>query len=717
MSGDHFARALVGRVASFMAGALALVAVSNLGACHTPREGTDKPSEGTAGPNDGQGPASGVPYSRPGVAHTSNIDMVAISSDGAAALSRDQIGGTRLWPALDGSREPLPIPVQGPQQFSVQPRGDGFTVAVVDSAGGAKIFDVDEQGEVAELGALAPFQPLFGIYVLPGGERALALFRDHSIRLVDRTAQELFRFEESRFRPTSLRLGADGKRFVALTRGNGNEFEVQSMRVVEDDGGEGPRLRLHGAARPATPSQVATETTAVLSPDATRFVVVDRPTNNEWELAVIDLAEKVEAKKVTVRVPAHVVPNLGFVSNDHLLVSTAEGSLSWLVDLDDGSNHPRASAPQDFVTQGRAQAVGAGIQAAAHGSWLYVHDVDDRSHRYLGYRDFQTQSVGISPKGQWVAWAYMSGPIFVEGLGDNEGERFEINSEPGVGTLKVRFLDEEHLVSISNMGGILLHRWRDGTHVDAAGIQGGIRALHFEPSLGVMLIERHNNDARLFEVSTEGFAGPYIVADQAFRSGLLAEGTKRHPEAIMWTLDSANKLRHYGLEELRGDPSQTDVMAKGDAILPGKVAPLAIDRDGRHYGVRWNGSTMELFVDADGEVKTKVAASGDISGIVPSPSGKAFLAIHQRGQSTSLSAHDSTSLEERWSFSTGVFHNELVWSPDDRFVAVAASTGAVVLDAETGKPVHRRCGIEFVALGAAPATAFNGLNLKSMCEQ
>src|SRR5690606_34897239 len=129
------------------------------------------------------------PWRRPGAGHTSNIDLVVISSDGKAVVTRDQIGGTRLWPALDGSVEPLVIPVQGPQQLSVETRPEGgFTVAVVDAAGGAKIFGVEPDGTVAELGSLAPFQPLFGIYVLPGGERLLALFRDHGIRLVDRAA-------------------------------------------------------------------------------------------------------------------------------------------------------------------------------------------------------------------------------------------------------------------------------------------------------------------------------------------------------------------------------------------------------------------------------------------------------------------------------------------------------------------------------------------------
>jgi WD40 repeat protein len=336
---------------------------------------------------------------------------------------------------------------------------------------------------------------------------------------------------------------------------------------------------------------------------------------------------------------------------------------------------------------------------------------------YLGYRSFQTQSVAISPSGEWVAWAYMSGPVFVEKLGEGVGERVELPSDVNFGTLKVRFFDDEHLILIDGAGGVRLYHWRDAKLVDETGIHGAIRAMHFEPERGVMLVERHNNDVHLLEVSPKGFVGPYIVADQSFRAGLLAKGGVGHEGAVMWTLDSGNKLRHYTLAELRKDPGQDVIMAKGDPIPPGKVAPLAIDRFGRHYGVRWNGSTMELFVDFGRHLKTQVSATGDISTIVPSPSGDQFVSIHQRGQSTSLSLHDSESLEERWSFSTGVFNNEVVWSPDGRFVAVAANTGAVVLDAKTGKPVQRRCGVEFEATAATPATAFNSLNLRSMCEE
>lgn len=692
-----------------------------LGAAACPKPGTTTDSS-TAHPGvtkPGEGTTQGTEWRRPGAGHTANIDLVGISSSGKAAVSRDQIGGTRLWPALDGSLEPVVIPVQGPQQVSVEAHGKGgFTVAAVDAAGGAKIFGVEVGGKVTELGSLAPFQPLFGIHVLPGGERLVAIFRDHSIRVVDRSGTELASLEERRFRPTSLRLAADGKTLMALisTAGVANKAEVQPLRLVEGEGKKGLRIERVGSPRVVETTNAMSETTAVMSPDGKRFAVVDKPNGTSWELVGIDLSKEGANTRVQVPMPAHLVPSIGFVSSHELLVSAHDGSLSWVVDLDDGSQHARPSAPMDFVSQGRAQALAHGVQVAGHGTWLFVHDVVRRSHRYLGYRSFQTQSVAISPSSEWVAWVYLSGPVFVESLGKSGAERFELPSDPSFGSLKVRFFDDDHVIVIDGAGGVRLYRWRDAHLVGETGVQGAIRAMHFEPERGVMLIERHNNDVQLFEVGPKGFKGPYVVADQSFRAGLLAKGAEGPPDAIMWTLDSGNKLRHYTLAELRKDPGQDVIMAKGEPIPPGKVAPLAIDRFGRHYGVRWNGSTMELFVDFGRHLKTKVSSTGDISAIVPSPSGEGFVTIHQRGQSTSLSLHDSETLEERWSYSTGVFNNEVVWSPDGRYVAVAANTGAVVLDAKTGKPVQRRCGVEFESSAAAPSTAFNGVNLRSMCE-
>ncbi|MEM9459566.1 MAG: hypothetical protein AAGF11_35645, partial [Myxococcota bacterium] len=471
-----------------------------LTACRPSGSGPEQPKVGES--NGGETEAGraheGRAWQRAGAGHTSNIDMVAISGDGQAVLTRDQIGGMRLWPVLDGSVEPVVIPVQGPQQFSVARRpetGGGFLVGVVDSAGGAKIFTVSPDGEVNERGSLAPFQPLFEIHALPGGQGLLALYRDHSIRLVDDSAQELARFEERRFRPTSLRLSADDRTFVAVSASTGtaDAVEIQPMVMIRgiEPGAQGAkieRIERKGAPRRISSANPPAPTTVAMAPNGTRVAVVDKPAGNSWELVVADLFAQGDAQtRVQVTMPAHIIPNIGFVSDEQLLVSANDGSLSWLIDLSDESQHARTSAPQDFINQGRAQALAGGVQVVGHGTWLFVHDVLARSHRYLGYRSFQTQSVAVSPSGEWVAWAYVAGPVFVESLGKRPGEskrQYKLPSEPNFGTVKVRFFDDDHVVTIDGAGGICLYRWRDAELVDQAGIHGAIRALHFEPKAG-----------------------------------------------------------------------------------------------------------------------------------------------------------------------------------------------------------------------------------------
>ncbi|MGN6107612.1 MAG: hypothetical protein ACTHU0_21055, partial [Kofleriaceae bacterium] len=79
-----------------------------------------------------------APRSAPSVAapHGATITALAISADGSAAVSADDLGGARLWPALDGSAEPrvVALPHTGALAIGAHPRG--FAIAAIDDAGG-----------------------------------------------------------------------------------------------------------------------------------------------------------------------------------------------------------------------------------------------------------------------------------------------------------------------------------------------------------------------------------------------------------------------------------------------------------------------------------------------------------------------------------------------------------------------------------------------------
>jgi hypothetical protein len=93
-----------------------------------------------------------------------------------------------------------------------------------------------------------------------------------------------------------------------------------------------------------------------------------------------------------------------------------------------------------------------------------------------------------------------------------------------------------------------------------------------------------------------------------------------------------------------------------------------------------------------------------------------FVAVLQRTGGNAIAVFRSDTLEENWSFSSGVFHSDISWSPDGRYVAVAAQTGAVVRAADSGEAVLQRCGLEFEALGTPPTTALQTINQRTICE-
>jgi len=81
-----------------------------------------------------------------GVPHGGFILHVAVTEQGDAAASLDNIGGLRLWPALDGSREPVPFSVNGADTLAITHAGDELLVGVLDQAGAVQLLRFSRTG-------------------------------------------------------------------------------------------------------------------------------------------------------------------------------------------------------------------------------------------------------------------------------------------------------------------------------------------------------------------------------------------------------------------------------------------------------------------------------------------------------------------------------------------------------------------------------------------
>ncbi len=657
----------------------------------------------------------------PGVAHSASIDQVAIDPTGRAALTRDTVGGLRLWPALDGSAEPQVVPIANPRSMAVLRAGkERFVVLAVEASGGARFVSMRPDGRAKDVASLPPFNPVLQVAALEGkqGGQFVALMKDGSIRVFDLQGEERGAFDEKGFQPISIRTSANGKHLLALTTMDrvGSDARAEVQRISVGGTAEAPTLERSGTPQIVKTTAAITDTTVTFSPDGSEVAVLARTSTNYWEVEVYDLGADAEPRKILVKFNQHQQPHMGYTGAGKLLVSSNEGTPSQLVDTAESSIRLRTSIPQDFNHQGRAQVSAAGRQILGYGTFLFVHDVDDRQHRFLGYTATQGSGVGLSPSGSHVAWAYAQGPVVIESIdGSTEPVEIDYGNNNFAGT-RVRFLDDDHVVIIDSTGEVTLWHWPSQTTIGRAGTMSNVRNVHMDPAQGLLVLERHTNEAWVYEVSAQdGFVGPYIVGDTS-RLGIVRPSAPS--DVILWSMQaSVTKTREFTLDQLRADMTTAESDALAVNLEAGQSPPLAVDPQGRQYGVRWNGKALELFIVRGKEtLGSKAMSTNDINQILPSPQGDRFLAVLNRSGAVSVAMHDTETMETQWSYATGVFNSDTAWSDDGRYVAFSANTGAVLLDAETGEPVLSRCGLRFSALGAPPSTAFAAPNQKSLCE-
>jgi hypothetical protein len=146
------------------------VVVLLLAACGD--NGATKPAQGSAPP-----PAPAVkPLGPISGAHGGAINAIAVTSDGTAAVTADLTGGVRLWPTLDGTREPIVVKAPAPAALAMAREGASFAIVVTDAANQAELIRVDAKGNVRSRHRLGEALQIEAV-----GEALLALRVDHVI--------------------------------------------------------------------------------------------------------------------------------------------------------------------------------------------------------------------------------------------------------------------------------------------------------------------------------------------------------------------------------------------------------------------------------------------------------------------------------------------------------------------------------------------------------
>jgi hypothetical protein len=293
--------------------------------------------------------------------HSSTIEGLAITDDGRAAVTTDARRSVRLWPSLDGKREPVVVAMRAPVGLAITHLGDELVLAGLDEAGQLELVRTTAAGEVLRRVFVETGRPLASIY--PAGEQFVALRDDRAIVAIplDGTALATLVADPGEH-VTSLAVRR--ARVLAMLDGGG---EVRG-RWVESAGG------LHWGERtvalPIGPGPVA------LSPDGRRIAGVARNTKS---VAIVELARgRVIARPYKETFSDPKLRPAGFLTNGVVVIATGVDVVAWW---------GRETPENTFLLSNGPVAVGDNqVVGVASGALVLAGPRDADTFTFLGYR-------------------------------------------------------------------------------------------------------------------------------------------------------------------------------------------------------------------------------------------------------------------------------------------------------------------------------------------
>lgn len=704
---------------------LALVSMCVLLAgCHTDASrrpaipATDASAEAAPGGAAGHREATGSLGRQPGagVPHASFIDQVLLAPGGDAALTRDQMGGWRLWAALDGSAQPQLIEPRGSRDGAIARDESGSGIAaLIDSAGKLSVVRFDRRGASTPLAVRTePGRRTLDVAVMPGGQRLVVLHADHSLELIGPDGQSLGTTSKRGFRPSLLLPSQSKDEIVAIAVEPGNPTHaVEIHRIAvrsEASASRRPALAVRGEPIRLTAAAALGPGQASINPQGNRVSFLTVLPGQKWLIVVVDLTTGKNHREV-LPFEAHERVLAGFVDSDTLIVSSLHSGQTWRIETERRNQLFAHLGPGNQFSGQAAAAFASGVRLMAYGTWLYVETIG-RDRLYLGYPWFEPLFGSLSPNNRRAAFVSNGEGVYVTALDGSEMRSHHLAQEsPGHSFNRALFVDQNLLAIGDSFGGLRVIDWDSGEVVQTFDLGAGFHDIELDAERGLLRILAANR-TWLFPVTGKGLGEPFAVSDGSIRSGFLAPGSKHD----LWTLDASNIYRTYAIGELRRGLSREQFENTGTRVE--HPTPAAIDGKGRFYHQQFQHNRMVLrrFDSA----KVKPGDSGQVLDssssqhltVVPSPVGD-YVAV-RRNDGVVLVYGDGE--QALWSRSMAGHLYGVTFSPDGDQVVLFGQTGALVVEAATGDIMRAECGPQFEVRRTAPANAFRVAQRPSVCE-
>jgi hypothetical protein len=605
--------------------------------------------------------------------HGGIITRVAITERADVALTLDTLDDARLWPTLDGTREPVQLELGQPRVATIAHAGsDELVIGVIDAADNASIVRVTRDGAIRGRVAIPGELAVTQLAAIDGG--VIAIRADQSIE----------RYDANGVRRGQL-VGDPGERFGALAvRGNGaavlvatsdatpppppppspnDDIVLASPRgpgqfasdvrfiAVGDALGDGlawgPRRAL------VKPSELMT---LALAPDHRKLAVVDV---NHAFVQVLDAADMHQLGD-PVLINAAMV-SCGFIDDDNLAV--LGGGIGWWP----------ASTHSGVVQRVFGGAVGDHLAITGASTSLELDTRDQ--HRFLGWSEDATGSLTAIASGF--------------ALGDRDGmlklldERLEpVHELNFAGTIIAPtpiWIDAAHALFEQSVNGRVEAVLVDLAHIDRPTVVAGydyLAWIDYEPALHEIALVDENAVHR-FALDPKTYATTPLpdLHGPANRVRLLDPAKSGGIVAIGFSNTYQGSFTHF---EWRGiEPKASDSVYETATLL-------GAGDDGTIY-TYGNGELSAIHGrDTHHLAKTNELGRGAIS------DDGTLIAV---ADTANVTMYDSSGRE--------LWHRDLwqpdamVFSKDQHRIAVASRGGLVELDAATGERLAAACAFGF----------------------
>ena len=577
-----------------------------------------------------------------------------------AAVSQDTSGATRFWPSLDGTREPVVLPLGPAREIVIGRDGDGFAIGALDEAGGVELVRVAPDGAVqsrVQIGA----DPAFVTVAIANG-RVVGLRADQTIVLVDFAGNEVARLAPA-FGERIARLVTRGDHVLALIARDGDVIG----RWIGPAGWRGDTATL----------PVTNNAPLALSPSGTHAVIGDVARS-----ALVELASGRETQL------AFAGEFLGFIDSDTF--ATRVGKDIEYHNVVSGRRESTHTPPATATAYVAADGIVIG------GTRAQLELMTPERVQYLGYGFaslLQVREAGgelLALDGAQRALVLDSTLQPTRALQLPEDPRVLVDVVPIDG----RYVVATHSIASSYATSLIDLSGRYPTQsLMSAPLRPQIR---YEPSTDLLeMTEKGSSFLVRLDRDTMRFATWYRVAGAAADVYLVDPARADGAAAIVvHQVESVTTV-----DEILVADVNVGASLETRRTFSLRDTLHAVDRNGRVYF--HDGHDVVVYNHGKEVVRLANMPPGNL---LPNSDGTRI--AHYTGVRVAMYDLDGA---ERWAIAAPV--NNAVWRGDELVVSTAAS--AYTLDAETGAIKQRACGWSF-GLSALPHRDIN--DGESICD-